>query len=196
MSILAEILSSGVRAEIFRLLFGLDPTELHLREVVRVSGFSVGTVQTEMKKLSRLDLVLQRRDGNRLYYRANSAHPLYAEIRGLVLKTVGLVDIFRDALAGCPGIRVAFVFGSVAAQGENARSDIDLMVIGTVSPREISRLLREPADRVSREINPYVIDAEEFTRRRGEGDHFISTVVDSPRLYIIGADRDLTELGQ
>jgi DNA-binding transcriptional ArsR family regulator len=88
MNILAEILSSGVRAEVFRLLFGLDSAELHLREIVRGSGFSVGTVQTEMKKLSRLDLVLQRRDGNRLYYRANSGHPLYAEIRGLVLKTV------------------------------------------------------------------------------------------------------------
>jgi predicted nucleotidyltransferase len=196
MSILAEILSSGVRAEIFRLLFGLDPAELHLRDIVRSSGFSVGTVQTEMKKLSRLDLVLQRRDGNRLYYRANSGHPLFVEIRGLVLKTVGLVDVLRDAFAGCPEIRVAFVFGSVAAQGENARSDIDLMVIGAVSPREVSRILREPADRVSREINPYVIEVEEFNRRRGEGDHFISTVMESPKLYVIGADRDLAELGQ
>jgi len=196
MSILAEILSSGVRAEIFRLLFGLDTAELHLREIVRGSGFSVGTVQTEMKKLSRLDLVHQRRDGNRLYCRANTGHPLYAEIRGLVLKTVGLVDVLRNALAGCPEIRVAFVFGSVAAQGESGRSDIDLMVIGAVSPREVSRLLRDPADRVSREINPYVIDREEFNRRRGEGDHFISTVMESPKLYIIGADRDLAELGQ
>lgn len=196
MNILAEILSSGVRAEIFRLLFGLDPLELHLREVVRSSGFSVGTVQTEMKKLVRLDLVLQRRDGNRLYCRANSWHPLYTDIRGLVLKTVGLADILHDALAGCPEIRVAFVFGSVAAQAESGRSDIDLMVIGAVSPREVSRLLREPAERVSREINPYVTDAEEFNRRKEEGDHFISTVMASPRLYIIGADRDLAELGQ
>src|SRR5512136_828627 len=98
MNILAEILSSGVRAEIFRLLFGLDRAELHLREIVRGSGFSVGTVQTEMKKLSRLDLVHHRRDGNRLNYRANSGHPLYPEIRGLVLKTIGLVNILRDAL--------------------------------------------------------------------------------------------------
>lgn len=196
MSILAEILSSGVRAETFRLLFGIDPAELHLREIVRGTGFSVGTVQTEMKKLSRLDLVLQRRDGNRLYYRANSGHPLYAEIRGLVLKTVGLIDILRNALADLSEIRVAFAFGSVAAKGETGRSDIDLMVIGDVSPREVSRFLREPADRVSREINPYVITAEEFNRRRGEGDHFISTVMNSPRLYVRGADGDLAERDQ
>ncbi len=196
MNILAEILSSGVRAEVLRLLFGHDPAELHLRDIVRGSGFSVGSVQSEMKKLSRLDLVLQRRDGNRLYFRANAAHPLYADLRGLVQKTVGLVEMLRTALVGCAGIRLAFVFGSVAAQGENSRSDIDLMVIGAVSPREISRLLREPADRVAREINPYVIAVEEFNRRRGEGDHFIATVLESPRLYILGADSDLAELGQ
>ena len=196
MNILTEMLSSRVRGEIFRVLFGLDPVELHLREIVRVSGCSVGTVQTEMKKLYRLDLVLQRRDGNRLYYRANSDHPLYPEIRGLVVKTVGLADILREALARCPGIAVAFVFGSVAARGEKAGSDIDLMVIGAVGLREVSGVLAGVTTQVSREINPFVIAVEEFVRRRNELDHFITQTLRSPRLFIIGSEDDLTELGR
>ena len=71
MGILSEILSSKVRAEVFRLLFGLNDDALHMRDIERKSGFAIGTIQTEMKKLHRLDLVLKRRDGNRLYYRAN-----------------------------------------------------------------------------------------------------------------------------
>lgn len=51
MSILAQILSSRVKAEIFRLLFGLSGKELHLRELERQSGLAVGTVRQELQRL-------------------------------------------------------------------------------------------------------------------------------------------------
>ena len=70
MNLLSEILSSKVRAEVFRLLFGLDNGALHVRGIERKTGFAIGTIQTEMKKLHRLNLVLKERDGNRLYYQA------------------------------------------------------------------------------------------------------------------------------
>lgn len=91
MNMLAEILSSRVRAELFRLLFGISSEELHMRELARQSGCAIGTIQTELKKLGRLDLVTKRKDGNRLYYRANREHPLFRDIQSLVVKTVGLV---------------------------------------------------------------------------------------------------------
>ena len=71
MSILAEILSSRGKAEIFRLLFGLSAKELHLRELERQSGLTVGTLRQELQRLVRLELVVGRRDSNRVYYRAN-----------------------------------------------------------------------------------------------------------------------------
>ncbi|MBU3932852.1 MAG: winged helix-turn-helix domain-containing protein, partial [Proteobacteria bacterium] len=78
MGILAELLSSKIRAEIFRILFGVaQDTELHVREIERRTGFAIGTVQTELKKLQRLDIISRVKDGNRVYYRANTAHPLY-----------------------------------------------------------------------------------------------------------------------
>ena len=84
MSLLSEILSSKVRAEVFRLLFGLDDNALHVREIERRSGFAIGTIQTEMKKLYKLNLVLKKRDGNRLYYRANRQHPIFSDIHAFV----------------------------------------------------------------------------------------------------------------
>jgi hypothetical protein len=45
MGLLAEILSSNIRAEIFRNLFGVSQQSLHLREIERRTGFAVGTVQ-------------------------------------------------------------------------------------------------------------------------------------------------------
>ena len=62
---LAAILSSGVRAEVFRLLFGVGSAELPMREIERRSALSIGAVQRELRKLLRLELVESRRAGNR-----------------------------------------------------------------------------------------------------------------------------------
>jgi DNA-binding transcriptional ArsR family regulator len=113
MDALADLLSSRVKAELFRLLFGTTSQELHVREIARQSQLADGTVRQELKKLSRIGLVESRLAGNRTYYHANIAHPLYVEIHNIVLKTSGLADVLREALAH-PMIRVAFVFGSIA----------------------------------------------------------------------------------
>ncbi len=195
MNTLAELLSSRVKAEMFRLLFGATPRELHVREIERQSGLADATVRQELKRLSGLGVIAARLDGNRTYYRANISHPLYADIRNLVLKTAGLVEVLREALASSD-IRVAFVFGSVAAGTEKAESDIDLMVIGSLSLRQLSRLLSGVGAQVGREINPHVFTPEEFAQRKQAGDHFISTVLASPKLFVIGGKRELAAMGK
>jgi len=191
MSILSEILSSKVRAEVFRLLFGLNDNTLHVREIERRSGFTIGTIQTEMKKLYRLDLVSKRRDGNRLYYSANQQHPLFSEIQALVVKTVGLLYILKGALDHQKEIRVAFVFGSLAEGSEKAGSDIDLMVIGDIGLRSLTRLLVGLTETLGREINPYVLTTEEFSHRKSENEHFLNQVLKDSKLFIIGDEDDL-----
>jgi predicted nucleotidyltransferase len=191
MSILSEILSSKVRAEVFRLLFGMNDTPLHVREIERRSGFAIGTIQTEMKKLYKLNLVLKNRDGNRLYYRANRQHPIYSDIHSLVIKTVGLIDVLKKVLAGEKAIRTAFIFGSSAEGSEKADSDIDLMVIGEIGLRALSSLLKGLAEEFGREINPYVLSPKEFSQRKSETERFISKVLVSPKLFIIGNEKDL-----
>ena len=70
MNILAEILSSKVRAEFFRILFGIESKEYHLREIQRRSDLAIGTVRQEANKLERIGLIKKRGDGNRTYYQA------------------------------------------------------------------------------------------------------------------------------
>jgi DNA-binding transcriptional ArsR family regulator len=75
MTDLVDIVSSRVKAELLRLLFGLRQPELHLRELTRQSGLSLGTVQQELRRLTRVGIVVARKDGNRVYYRANPSIP-------------------------------------------------------------------------------------------------------------------------
>jgi DNA-binding transcriptional ArsR family regulator len=193
---LAELLSSRGRAEIFRLLFGPTRGELHVRELERRTGLSDATVRQELKKLLRLSVVEARRDGNRTYYRANDAHPLYPDIRNLVLKTSGLTDVLREALDGAGDVELAFVFGSIASNTAKAHNDIDLMVVGTISLRQLSKRLSGLEAKLGREVNPHVLTPEEFAQRAGERDHFITAALKGPRLFVAGGEDELRRLGQ
>jgi uncharacterized protein len=195
MGILGELLSSKIRAEIFRNLFGVAPdSALYMRELERRTGFAIGTVQTELKKLQRLDIISSVKDGNRVYYRANNAHPLYPEIRALVLKTSGLTDVIVNALGNETDIRVAFVFGSFARQEEKAGSDVDLMVVGDIGLRKLTGLLMDVSGKIGREINPHVFSEKEFVKRNKEQDHFLKQVLEAPKIFIIGTEHELAEM--
>ena len=194
MNRLPEILSSRARAEIFRLLFSGTGEEFHVREMERRSGLNESTVRQELRKLVRLDLVQSRRDSNRVYYRAKTENPLYPEIRNLVLKTSGLADVLKSALAD-KRIRVAFVFGSIASGEEKTGSDVDLMVIGRLGLRDLSGLLSGVEEKIGREVNPHVMSEKEFRSRLKTKEHFMSSVLKGPKIFLIGSENDLKPLG-
>jgi DNA-binding transcriptional ArsR family regulator len=190
---LERLLSSRVKAEVFRLLFGPDALELHVREIARRAKLNEATVRQELSALAGLHLVALRRDGNRAYYRAETGNPLFADIRNIVLKTSGLIDILRAALVEKPGIRLAFVFGPLAPGGEKPATGVDLMIIGSVSLRQLSKWLSGVAAQVGRDVNPHVLTPREFSRRRQAGDRFVTSVLGAPRLFVIGTDMSLQE---
>jgi len=196
MNALAKILSSQIRAGIFEILFGLRDRPVHMREIERLSGFAIGTIQQDLKKLENLDLVTRRKDGNRVYFEANKLHPLYPEILNLVLKTVGLADVLKNALEKSPDIRVAFVYGSIARGEETAASDVDLMVVGDLGLRKLTAALAGTSEQVGREVNPHVLLPSEFSRKKKEGDHFLTSVLREPRIFIIGGENELEAVGR
>lgn len=195
MNTLAQILSSRVRASIFQLLFGLGETEIHVRELARQSEFAEASLRQELSKLLRLELVSDRRSGNRVYFRANRDHPLYPVIHQLVIRTIGLVEVLAVALAKAD-IAIAFVFGSVAKSREVGHSDVDLMVIGEIGLRKLTSLLSGASEKIGREINPHVMTEDEYRKRVKSEDHFVTNVLDGPKLLIIGTEDDFEAMGK
>ena len=191
---LAEILSSRIRVEIFRLLFGADNAALHMREIERKSGFTIGTVQRELHKLVKLDLIKKTKDGNRTYYQANKGNPIYQDIFNIVQKTVGSIFLLKEALSQSTEIEFAFIFGSFAAGKENSHSDIDLMVIGNLGLRNVVSLLSGISEKTGREINPHVLGTTDLKKRIESKDHFITNLINSKKLFIIGEEDEFRKL--
>jgi len=96
---LAEILSSKTRAEIFHIFFNSKNEELHFRDIQRRVNQSVGAKKQELEKFVSLDLLKIRKSGNRVYYTANKANPLYKPIYDLVQKISGIKSLLEDILS-------------------------------------------------------------------------------------------------
>jgi predicted nucleotidyltransferase len=182
---LAEILTSHTRAELMRILFDGTGEEHYLREIEKLTNVGLNSLQKEVKHLTSIDLIKARKDGNRIYYCANKEHPLYLDLLSIVEKTVGVVSLLRQHLED-PRIQCAFIFGSIAKDKEKARSDIDLVLIGKIGMREVSKLLSGIQELIGREINPHIYTVETFKNKLVEKDHFLTSILQQKIKPIIG----------
>jgi predicted nucleotidyltransferase len=183
------------RTAILSLLYGHADESFYFRQLVRETGAGNGAIQREVKQLSDAGLIVRKTVGRQVFYQANRKSPVFSELRGLLLKTSGVHDVLREALAPLKNhITVAFVYGSIATRKDRADSDVDLMVIGDAEFGEIVSKLSNAEKRLRREINPTVYPLGEFRSKLGSGNHFLKSVLQSKKLFILGNENDLREL--
>src|SRR5688572_28795806 len=112
---LANALFTPVQQRVLALLFGQPDRRFQSAELIRLADSGTGAVYRQLQRLAAAGLVLVTREASLKYYQANPRSPIYPELHGIVLKTVGVLEPLRDALAPVASrIEAAFVFGSIA----------------------------------------------------------------------------------
>jgi len=192
----SSLFSNTLRAVLGLLFVGGNPS-YHVREIERRSGSALGAIQRELARLTKAGILVKQKQGNQVYYRANSDCPIYHELRGLVLKTMGITEQLRAALESLRHkIRFAAIYGSFAIATETATSDVDLFIIGEVSLLDVVTSLSDVRAGIGREINPTVYPPEEYRKRLKERNHFLTSLKTEPMIYLIGDARELERLGK
>lgn len=190
---IADALFTRVQQRVLGLLFGNAGRSFYANEIIAMAGSGTGAVQRELARLEGAGLVTVTRSGRQKYYQANAAAPVFAELRALVLKTAGLADVLRAALAPmAAAIHAAFVYGSVARNEDTASSDIDVMVVSdTLTYADLFGALEEATGELGRRVNPTVYDRAELAERVSERNAFVTRVLAQPKFWLIGSERDL-----
>lgn len=191
---LPSLLFPEYRRRVLSLLL-LNPAEaLHGREIARRTSLPAGTLTRELTRLAEVGLLKREKRGNQQVYSADTGSPIFTELASILRKTSGLADMLVQALAPqSASLRVAFVFGSVAAGRETAGSDVDLLLIGDIGFREAVGLLHPVQASLGREINPKLFSAAEFAAK-ARHEPFLADVLAKPKLFLIGNAHDLEEL--
>lgn len=188
-----DALFSKVQQRVLGVLFGNAARSFYANEIIALADSGTGAVQRELAKLEKSGLVTVTRVGNQRHYQANSAAAVFKPLRELVLKTSGVGDVLRAALApAAEEIRAAFVYGSVSKGDDRAASDIDVMVVSdTLSYGDVFELLENASKRTGRTINPTLYSTRELTKRLRSRNSFITRVVAQPKIWLIGTEDDL-----
>lgn len=190
---IADTLFSKSRQRVLSVVFGNPARTFYANEIIRLAGVGTGAVQRELGSLAASGLVTVTRVGNQKHYQANAAAPVFASLSDIVLKTSGLGDVLRSALAAFgTDIHAAFVFGSIAKREDRSGSDVDLFVISdTLGYAQLFSGLEEASARLGRSVTPTVYSREELTRRIKSKNAFVARVLAQPKIWIVGGDDDL-----
>jgi predicted nucleotidyltransferase len=190
---LAEALFSPVQTRVLGLLFGQPEREFQSAEIIRLAASGTGAVHRQLRRLEDAGWVSVSRVGNQKYYRANKACPAFDELRGLIVKTVGLVEPIRKALEPLSDrISAAFVYGSIAKGEAHATSDIDLMVISaTLGLADLYEHLQDVETTLGRTLNPNIMTPEEWKKKCAVSDSFVARIASQPRLFVLGDAHEL-----
>ena len=189
---IAEQLLGSSRAAILATLLLRPDETVHGRELARLTGISPGTLHRELQALTEMGLLTRREVGRQVFYSADLSFPLFEDLASIMRKTAGVVDVLRAALMPLQDhIRCAFVYGSMASGETSAASDIDIMLLSNAEFGAVVRALAPAQTTLRREVNPVVMGAAEFNRKRREKSGFIANVLQSPKLWLIGEENDL-----
>src|SRR5438128_527623 len=193
---LTDLLFGQTRGAVLALLYGRVDQSFYTREIAREVDASVGAVQRELENLSRVGLILRKSVGNQVFYQANRDAPIFAEMRALINKTVGIFGVLRSALRPLSKrIIAAFVYGSVAREQETAQSDVDLMVVGKATLDQVLSRLSTAEKGIGRSINPTVYSVAEFKSKLASGNHFLTAVLKGQKVFLLGDEDELRKMG-
>ena len=167
----------------------------YLSDLAKHLGTRPSSLQRELAALVDAGILNRRQDGNRVYFQPNPDCPFLPELQGLLVKTVGVVDVLHDVLSRfVTRLDWAFIYGSMARAEELTTSDVDLMLIGRVGLAELTLALRRAEGRLGRAVNPTLYTREEFATKLQAGHHFLKAVLDGEKLFILGDPHELAAI--
>ncbi|MBU1007111.1 MAG: nucleotidyltransferase domain-containing protein [Candidatus Omnitrophica bacterium] len=187
---ITKIFKSKARQAIFRLYFTNPDKSFYLRELERELYIPVSMLRKELMKLEQDGLFLSSRKGNLLYYSLDKGYPLYRELKTIVFKTVGVQGALSKMLIPLKSIKAAFIYGSYAKNEDNAKSDVDLFLIGNPDENKLVEMISKLEKELKREINYNIYTNKDIKKKKRLKDPFIKEVAQSKKIFLIGGEND------
>jgi predicted nucleotidyltransferase len=173
-------------------LFVTHPGErFYMQQLIRDLGASSSQLQKELAKLEGIGFLKSSRESNTRFYRVDKSFPLLPELKSMIYKTSGLADYLRAELEEIGNIEVALIYGSVAKNVEDMRSDVDVLVIGNVDLDSLHEAIGAAEKSIGREINPTVFTRKDWIARIKKEQAFAMDILDAPKIVLIGDENEL-----
>jgi len=190
---LEKIFGSRIRAKVLA-WFYMHPDESYfVRQIANILKEDSTNLSRELSSLEKVGILSSVRQGNLKYFQASKNCSFFNELKGLVLKTIGVIGELKSSLEKFPEIKFAFIYGSYAKGEEKADSDVDLMIIGDVDLGKLDSLISIIEKKLGRTVNYVTYDYKEFLTKKKKKDGFIMDVLSDKKIMLVGNEHGIKE---
>ena len=157
--------------------FFLNPhKKVYVNALQRQLNVDKRNLVKKLKELTAEGILQDEKEANLRYYSVNESYPLYKEYKRIILKTAGLEKKLKDILKKEKKVEEAYIYGSYAEDSMDAKSDIDLLVIGNHSILSLQRKINKLEEEIDRQINIINMHRQEYEKRIKSKDPFLESI--------------------
>lgn len=190
---LEKIFGSRIRAKVLAWFFMHPDENYFVRQIANILKEDSTNLSRELSSLEKAGILTSARQGPLKYFQANKNCSFFNELKGLVLKTIGVIGELKSSLEKFPEIKIAFIYGSYAKGEEKADSDVDLILIGDVDLDRFDSYVSSIEKKLGRTVNYVTYDYREFQSKKNKKDGFIMDVLSDKKIMLIGDERGIKE---
>lgn len=154
------LISSKTRIKLLMKFFINVNMRAYLRGLEQEFGESSNAIRVELNRLEKAGMLTSEAEGNKKYFQANKEHPLFDEIRAILLKHVGINQIMENVIERLGNVKKVFLVGSFA-QGMDS-TIIDLILVGDIDKSYLFKLSEKVETLINRKIRTIVYSQQEY----------------------------------
>ena len=188
-------LRSQLRRKVLTFFYVNRAALVYVRQLAAALGADSTNVSRELARMETEGLLRSELEGRQRYYSLNRSYPYLKPLFELLRGSIGVEPALRDALRKVDGINAAWLYGSFAKNEADARSDIDVLIVGRPDAAQLAAEIRKAEHALRREINYAVFTSPELKRLLAAGDAFVADIWHGKRVKLIGDETDQTAAG-
>jgi hypothetical protein len=161
--VLEGLITSKTRIKMLLKFFTNSTATAYLRGMAEEFDESTNAIRHELNNLSKAGYIISNENGRTIEYRANVAHPLYNELKGLVHKYLGIDKIVENIIQKLGDLKCAYLIGDYA-KGKDTGT-IELLLVGDVNKEYLSKLVTKAKALIHRDIKTEQLTEEQFSKQ-------------------------------
>ena len=154
------LISSKTRIKLLIRFFFNPNTRSYLRELAKEFNVSSNSVREELNQLTRTGLLTSQKSGRQVFYKANQKHPLFAELKSMVGKVMGIDQVVDGIVTRLGDLESAYLLDDYA-EGKDT-GIIDLLLVGDIDQYHLNDLSRKTERYIKRKIRSLVLNRDEY----------------------------------
>ncbi|MBR9861698.1 ArsR family transcriptional regulator [bacterium] len=153
------LISSKTRVKLLLKFFLNSNNYSYLRNLETEFGESTNAIRLELNKFEKAGLLNSYLEGNKKFFKANKAHPLFSDIHNILLKFTGLDSIIEKVIYGLGDLDKAYLVGGLA-KGLDSEV-VDLVFVGDIDKEYLFKLVNKAEEKTKKKIKYLVYSADE-----------------------------------